>query len=201
MSNVGKTTMAKKIEEELGFTRYSVDDMIEERLSDILLKNGYRSISDVARWMGHPYHSQYPKASKTYIDAERKCMQAIFKEIRARRNEGKNIVIDTTGSVIYTGTTILNTMRHLSKVLYLESTAEEIQLLMQRFVTNPKPLIWGDCYRREAHEDPYEALKLSYPDLLNSRDQQYRKIAHVVVPFKTIRNPAFTASSLVEYSA
>jgi len=52
------------------------------------------------------------------------------------------LVLDTTGSVIYTGNHLLHRMRKLMTVVYLAATDAEQKLLIERYLNDPKPVLW-----------------------------------------------------------
>lgn len=197
MSNIGKTTLASRLASESGFTHYCVDDMIEERLSARLKSDGFSGIADVSRWMGQPYEPRYRETSALYLQIEAECMRDILTKLR-EIGPNERIVIDTTGSVIYTGQEIMKQLRELSTVVHLESTEEAVRELLKRFLSDPKPLIWGRHYRSDAHPDPFESLKVCYPELLRYRMRQYRALAHVTVPYAVHRDTSFSPSQFMQ---
>ena len=121
MSNAGKSYWSEKLEKEKGYKRICCDDLIEERLKPILKKGGYSGIKDVSKWMGQPYDEQYKKNSSQYLDCEISVMKDAVKLLETIQNDNKNIVIDTTGSVIYVNRKVLSKLAQISKVIYIET--------------------------------------------------------------------------------
>ncbi|QQS43596.1 hypothetical protein IPM65_05600 [Candidatus Roizmanbacteria bacterium] len=198
MSSAGKTYWAFELQKH-GFTRITCDDLIEKRLAPELRKNGYRGLHEVAKWMGHPYEPQYPKTSKRYLDFETEVMEEIFDEITSMNGNPKKIVIDTTGSVIYTTGSVLKRLKEISSVIYLDIPEEKKQEIYQEFLRNPKPIIWGESYKPKEGETNEEALARCYQNLLSFRAKKYGNIADITIPFDIHRQEDFTASDFIEH--
>src|ERR1700722_12962392 len=111
MSGAGKSHWAQKLAG-AGFRVISIDDRIEKKLASDLAAGGYRGIGGVAAWMGWPDQPAYREREKQYLECEIKSMDEALNEIQAAGNEG--IVLDTTGSVVYTGEEICCRMQSLT---------------------------------------------------------------------------------------
>lgn len=107
MSGSGKSYWSKKLQEQKGFKRFCSDDLIEKKLSSELKKFGYSGLHDVAKWLGQPFNLQNEERSRKYLYFEKEAMREILKAIEHSNNYNENIVVDTTGSVIYTEKWIL----------------------------------------------------------------------------------------------
>ncbi len=192
MSGTGKTHWSKKLSEK-GFTQYCCDDLIEELLSKDLKKLGYRGIQDVAKWMGQPYDTQYPKTSKAYLAREIQVMEKLIKKIANK----KNSVIDTTGSVIYAGGEIGKALVKLTTVIYLETPQSVQDEMFRVYMQDPKPVIWGQVFKKKKNETEKEALARCYPELLNTRAEKYKKLAHKKLDYHKLRVPSYSASDFL----
>ncbi len=125
MSGAGKSHWAQKLAA-AGFRVISIDDRIEKKLASELAAGGYRGIGGVAAWMGWPDQPAYRDREKKYLECEINSMGEALDEIQASGEEGA--ILDTTGSVVYTGEEICRRMQSLTTVVYLEaSPAEEEQ--------------------------------------------------------------------------
>jgi shikimate kinase len=137
--------------------------------------------------MGQPFDPQYPETSRAFIDHEKTVMQEVLRRLRFSPRD-KRLVIDATGSVIYTGDDIITPLRSLTRVVFLEASRAHVNEMLARYVSDPKPLVWGDnAFAARAGEEPEEALKRCYPDLLESRARRYAQMAHMTVPFEKHR--------------
>src|SRR5437868_5591313 len=117
MSGSGKTYWSKKMEKK-GFIRFCCDDLIENKLHEELKSLGYKGgIKDLAKWMGQPYEKKYRITSKKYVSIEKQVMKEVLNTVEKQFD--KNLIIDTTGSVIYTGNRILERLKNLTKVIFL----------------------------------------------------------------------------------
>ncbi|MFW5703220.1 MAG: hypothetical protein ACOCXQ_00090 [Patescibacteria group bacterium] len=197
MSNVGKSLWSKRLEE-IGFIRYCIDDLIEERLEKLLRTEGLNGIADVARWMGYPYDPQYEQNSKTYLSIERSVMLKVLEEVSQPKMSEKDVVIDTTGSVIYTGSDTLKKLDAVTLICYLETPLEVQEELYQQFLSEPKPLIWGDVFRKDDNESVGDALARSYQELLENRTQEYHRLKNITIDFNTIRHPDYTIEAFLD---
>lgn len=184
MSNVGKSYVARALaaDTSLGFTPVCIDDLIEEKLEPLLKSKGFTGIDGVAAWMGQPYDPQYPQTQQLYLRFEEESMNRVTRPI------GRNLIVDTTGSVIYTPQPVLDRLKGETLVAYLEATAEVRDALFQKYISNPKPVIWGDSFNRKNGETDLDALKRCYPQLLEFRANRYCALADVTIPHQVLRN-------------
>lgn len=196
MSNVGKSLWSKRLEQ-IGFLRFCIDDLIEEQLEQLLRDKGFNGIADVALWMGHPYEPQYQQNSKIYLDIERSVMHEVLKTISRPEMAERDIVVDTTGSVIYTGADIIKTLKQHTLVCYIETTPEIQDEMYQQFLADPKPIIWGTVFQMQDGELPSDALSRCYIDLLKQRTQEYHRHKNITIDIHTIRQPDYTADAFL----
>ncbi len=195
MSGSGKTYWSKKFEEN-GFVRFCCDDIIEKKLENELKPLGYSGIADVSKWMGQPYDTRYEEASQKYLTFERETMQEIFEVITALPFE-QNVIIDTTGSVIYTGDVILSKLLEISRVIYLETSQSVQKEMYELYIRDPKPVIWGTSFNKKIGETDMEALARCYPQLLEYRSKKYAQHSHKTVVHGVHKNPNTTIQQLL----
>jgi shikimate kinase len=193
MSNVGKTHWAKKLEEK-GFLRLSCDDYIEDKLEKELRKNRYSGIHDVSRWMGQPYDKQYKQSTKVYLHFE---IESLKEFIHVVRNQSRDFVIETTGSVIYTGVDMLRQLKEQTKIVYLDTPASVQEEMYRSYIQNPKPVLWGNMFQKRDNEDNNEALKRCYPKMLSFRTKEYKRLADIQLDYFTLRERNFTTDRFI----
>lgn len=196
MSGVGKTTLAKKLEQK-GFISFSCDNLIEERLKLLYPRRKFGGTQSMAKWMGQPYHKQYAASSKEYIELEKNVMRLLLNQ--TKNMEKVNVVLDTTGSVIYTGDKILKQLEEKTRVIYLSSPPSVLKEIYQTFLADPKPIYWGDAFKKQVDELNEEALARCYSDLLNYRRTQYEKHAHKTIDYHTLRQKTFSVDYFLDY--
>lgn len=194
MSEVGKTMWAKRLEA-LQYKRFSCDDVIEEKLGAELLPLGYSGIEDVAKWLGQPYEERYTKNSKRYLELEEESMKEILDTARA--DEDSDIVIDTTGSVIYLDESIVSRMKDETTVVYLETPQSVQDEMYELFLAYPKPLMWADQFAMQAGESKQQALARCYPELLRTRTEKYRQYADVTIDYYNVRKDDFSPDDFI----
>ena len=194
MSNVGKSYWSEKLVK-LGFKRFCCDDLIEQKLEPHLIKQGYSGIHDVSKWMGLPFEKQYPANGQFYLDCETKVMKEILDYINKSNDK---IVIDTTGSVIHTNTTILQQIKMLTKVVYLKSPYSIIQEMLNKFIEHPKPVFWANMFLKNPNENNMQAIKRCYPKLISFRGLQYNRFADIILDYYKLKDPKFTVKNFIE---
>ena len=196
MSGAGKSHWSQKLAA-AGFRVIGVDDRIEEKLAPELAAGNYQGIGGVAAWMGWPDEPTYREREKKYLEHEVECMGQALDEIQAAGEEG--IIMDTTGSVVYTGEEICRQMQSLTTVVYLEASSEEEKLLIARYLSDPKPVLWGDKFEKRPGESSHDAIARCYPQLLAHRKKLYQRYAHSIVPMNLMWNFDLDARGFIEY--
>src|SRR3989344_5875118 len=184
MSNSGKSYWAKRLAKVTRYECVSFDDRIEALLGPVLVEGGFRGIAGVARWMGLPHEPQSAKNQEEYLSIERRVAFQLLGRLGAGETE---LIIDTTGSVIYLGDVILHVLRTFATVVYLETPESLVDEMFARFIKEPKPVIWGDVFKPQKGETQEESLARSYRELVRTRAQAYRKIAHVTLSYDFLR--------------
>jgi shikimate kinase len=195
MSGAGKSHWAQKLAG-AGFRVISVDDRIEKKLAPELATGGYRGIGGVAAWMGWPDDPAYPQREKKYLKCEVESMDETLDEIQSSGEEGT--ILDTTGSVVYTGEEICRRMQSLNTVIYLQAPPAEEEILISRYLSDPKPVLWGDQFNRRVGESTNAAIARCYPHLIAQRKQLYERYAHRVVSMDHLRNTNLDARGFLE---
>jgi shikimate kinase len=187
MSNVGKSHWSKKLETEQGFTRVCCDDLIAERLSNLLIDVDLTDMDAFAAWMGMPYEFGYQQREAAYLSTEQSVLE------QAMESKEEKTIIDTTGSVIYLPEVVLHRLREVSTVVYLGVKDDQLEAMTQKFFAHPKPLVWGKVFTRHAHESAKQALRRCYPKLLSSRESEYEALGDVVIDYQTSHSSNFTS--------
>lgn len=180
MSNAGKTHWAKKLNA-IGFEHISCDDLIEEKLTPVLEKGGYSGILGVARWMGQPQDKNFNARQKKYASIEKQVMENIFADIESSKDTAHNSVIDTTGSIVHLGGEICDKLKRHSLVVYIKDAEGGEEQRFQRYLQDPKPVIWGTLYSKRRDETATESLSRCYRELLAKRHTLYTKYADVII--------------------
>ncbi len=183
MSNIGKSTCARLLAK-AGYAHIDCDALIMGRLEAQSGGPMCNSIGDVADWMGYPSSPQYKQNSDIYLAYEGDVLLETLNSLDVNNN--LSAVIDTTGSVIYLDSALLEELRTKTRIVYLEPSDEQKRKLFNTFYSNPKPVIWGDSYEPLEGEKPEAAMKRCYPELLRHRAEKYKKLAHVVIPVEKL---------------
>lgn len=183
MSNIGKSYWSRQFAS-IGFCRQSCDDSIEEKLGTVLTAHGYSGIEDVSRWMGQPYDEQYEENQHTYLSLEQEVLRQLCKKIDTG-NQG-NTIIDTTGSVVHTEDECCQGLKDRSLMLYIRAGKKKEDEMFERYLSNPRPVVFGDEYRPQDGEEPKEALQRCYRNLLRKRTELYEQWADISIDREAI---------------
>jgi hypothetical protein len=194
MSGAGKSFWTKKLAAE-GWTAISCDDRIEEKLATRLAAGGHSGINGVAAWMGWPDNAKYAEREAQYLEEEIHTLGEVLTGLE--RQSEKSLVLDTTGSVIYTGNNLLLRLRRRMTVVYLAASAEEQQLLIERYLGDPKPVLWRGAFQPKPGESPKETVARCYPTLMSARRQSYEALAHCALQVAELRDPSFDSAAFL----
>jgi shikimate kinase len=194
MSGAGKTFWTKKLSAE-GWTAISCDDLIEQKLASRLAAGGHSGINGVAAWMGWPDNVKYAEREAQYLEEEIHVLGEVLTGLE--REPEKPLVLDTTGSVIYSGNHLLLRLRRRMTIVYLAASAEEQQLLIERYLSDPKPVLWRGAFRPKKGETARETVARCYPTLIAARRQSYEALAHCTLQVAELRDPALDAAAFL----
>jgi shikimate kinase len=190
MAGSGKSYWSRKLARQ-GFTRFCCDDMIADKLALEPKRPDGKTMS-VSEWMGFPYEPYYAERESQYLAYETEVMREILGYLEHPDNIGEqNIVIDTTGSVIYTGREILLDLKRLSTVVHLETPPEVQGQLLKAYISKPHPMLWQNTFAKKPHESRRQALIRCYPRLFSSRQQLYERYSDVTLDYFAFRNRDF----------
>jgi shikimate kinase len=195
MSGAGKTFWTKRLAASGHFV-ISCDDQIERRLAPRLSAGGHSGIHGVAAWMGWPDSPTYAGREADYLAEEIHTLDEVLTELEKQR--GKSLVLDTTGSVIYTGNNLLMRLRRQMTIVYLAASAEEQQLLIERYLSDPKPVLWRGAFQAKPKETRRETVARCYPLLLAARRQSYEALAHCTLPVAALRDGTLAAEAFLK---
>jgi shikimate kinase len=184
MSGAGKSHWTKNLAAH-GCPTVCCDDEIESRLARVLQSGGYTGINGVAAWMGWPDSPAYAEREAQYLAEEIATLDQVLSDLE--KDSKRELVLDTTGSVIYTGNNILLRLRRQMTVIYIASSPDEQQLLIERYLQDPKPVLWRGAFQPRPRETPHDTVARCYPALIAARRQSYEALAHLAVPTASLR--------------
>src|SRR5208337_3947998 len=76
-------------------------------------------------------------------------------------------------------------------IVYLAASADEQQLLIRRYLEDPKPVLWRGAFHPKPGEAARDAVARCYPALIAARRQSYEALAHCTVPVAGLRELSF----------
>jgi len=185
MSGAGKSFWAKCLAES-GHPTFCCDDGIERRLHSRLAAGGQTGINGVADWMGWPDSSTYQQREAEYLGQEIAILDEILTHLE--RDPARELILDTTGSIIYTGTNLLWRLRRQMTIVYLAASDAEQHLLIERYLTDPKPVLWRGAFQPRAGESARQTVARCYPILMAARRRSYEALAHYTIPVADLRH-------------
>jgi hypothetical protein len=194
MSGAGKTFWAKKLAA-AGWPAVFCDERIEQKLAPRLAPGGYSGIQGIAAWMGWPDNPRYTEREADYLAEEIHTLDEALQQMEKQPEAA--LVLDTTGSVIYTGNHLLLRLRRQMTVVYLAATAAEQQLLIERYLSDPKPVLWRGAFQAKRGETPRETVARCYPVLIEARRRSYEALAHCTLPVATLRDAELDAEAFL----
>ena len=174
MSNAGKSYRSRVLQNELDFFWYEVDAHIQGALN---LEN----MDDISSWLGYPTLDTYKERAQIYLDAEEKCTH-----LKDLDTQGKNLVFDTTGSVIYLSDVAKQWLREECLVVNIDVGKDAVEERTRRYFEEPKPVVWGDTFTRNEGESDDDALHRCYPQMLYYRLEAYEKLGHLTIPLEEL---------------
>ena len=169
MSNGGKSYRSRVLQNELDFFWYEVDAHIQEALN-------LEDMSDISSWLGYPTMATYQERQGIHLAAEEKCTHLADLD-----TAGKNLVFDTTGSVIYLSQVAKDWLVEDCLVVNIDVGEDKVEEMTRRYFEEPKPVVWGDIFKRLDGESDDDALHRCYPDMLRYRLAEYKKLAHLTI--------------------
>ncbi len=184
MSGAGKSFWTRQLAS-AGHPAISCDDKIEERLAPRLAAGGYSGINGVAAWMSWPDSPHYAERETQYLSEEIAVLEEVLNDLA--HSPEKSLILDTTGSVIYTGNHLLMRLRKLMTVVHLAASQQEQQLLIERYLSDPKPVLWRGAFQPKEGETPRQTVARCYPNLIAARRQSYEALAHCTIQVAQLR--------------
>ena len=109
MSGTGKSYWSKKLEE-VGYKRFGCDDLITDYLARKFNHSGVIPF-DMHQWVGYPDEETYAEHAHIYLQTEEEIMNKILDYVESAPGD-EDIVIDSTGSVIYMPESILTRLKN-----------------------------------------------------------------------------------------
>jgi shikimate kinase len=189
MSGSGKSKWSIELSG-LGFKRFCCDDLITKKLASELTRTD-GTIMEPGEWMGFPYELQYKERESKYLTCEIEVISEIVESIEKNNHIEKNIVIDTTGSAIYAGEDILRRLRRCTTIIHLSTPPEVQELMLKAYLTNQRPVLWRDFFRKLPNEKNEEALARCYPKLLSRREHLYEQCKDMKIDYYTLNHHDF----------
>ncbi|PKO07087.1 MAG: hypothetical protein CVU41_03190 [Chloroflexi bacterium HGW-Chloroflexi-3] len=179
MSGAGKSYWSKKLESQ-GFKRFGCDDLITVHLAE-KLGYVYSDLFDMHQWVGYPDEETHVTRAQQYLNAEEEVLNEILDNLKKVDNQ-ENIVIDSTGSIIYMHDEILQELSQLTRIIYLDITPQDFDRMLRYYLENPVAIIWNNYFLPTPKESRSQTFARCYPQLIISREQKYKALAHLSIP-------------------
>jgi hypothetical protein len=161
------------------------------------------SLLTLGEWMGFPFQEGYQRREDLYLAVEKQLMAEILDWIDEKSSSGsdENIVVDTTGSVIYVGETILKRLRSLTTVINFTVPTVVREAMLKQYISNPRPVLWRGFFSIAPGESVEEAMFRCYHTLLDSREVAYHELADIEIDYFTRNSAGFRIANFMELAA
>lgn len=200
MSGVGKSFTSQKLSE-WGWYRYSCDetigadllhkdDLTEDELMDAM-QTLVGKLGNVEKG-GLPLF-EFKKRQAAYYHGECRALLFLHRHIRKAEEEGYDVFIhDSTGSFCeIEDPIVLESVAELSQICYIEASKKHIEEVIERAVTDPKPLFYPPArldgwytdfladhdLEDDQQIDPDEFARWVFPKLFKQRLPKYKALA------------------------
>ncbi len=185
MSGSGKSHWTKNLAA-LGRSTVCCDDQIEARLAPALNAGGYSGINGVAAWMGWPDSPAYLEREAQYLTQEIAVLDEVLSGLE--QDPKRELVLDTTGSVISTGNHTLHRLRRQMTIVYLAVCRTTKSSCSSSVISRtPSPFCGKGAFRPRPGETPQQTVVRCYPVLIAARRQSYEALAHLTLPTLQLR--------------
>jgi hypothetical protein len=181
MSGVGKSHWAKKLEAR-GWLRIDCDGEIASRLGELItIGEGEEPVRALGTWMGMPWSRGYREREAAYLTLEEQVTSSALARARLAASDGREVVVDCTGSVIYLPDEVLGPLVSETRTVYFCTPDSRLDAMLARYLAEPKPVVWGASFQPREDEHGGASLPRLYPALLRWRDARYASLAHHTV--------------------
>ena len=153
---------------------------------------------DMHQWVGYPDEESYTENAKIYLRTEEEIMHNLLDYVENASNK-EDIVIDSTGSVIYMPDMILERLKKLTKIIYLDITSQEFDSMLKYYLEHPVAIIWNDQFQQIPGETRQETFKRCHPKLIHSREKQYKDLMHFSMPSVFHRSTETTVETFLQF--
>ncbi len=199
MSGIGKSYWARRLAQR-GWLHLDCDAMIAERLGELIeVADNEDPVHAVGRWMGMPWTPGYAERETRYLELER-AVTAEALDTAATQPADRGVVLDTTGSVIYTGDTTLDRLRHETHVIYFDAPESVREQMVELYLREPKPVLWQGGYQPVPGEAQDAALARCYAALLAKRHARYSRLSSKTIAYNVARQADFDETDLISLS-
>jgi hypothetical protein len=89
-------------------------------------------------------------------------------------------------------------LRKLMTVVHLAASPQEQQLLIERYLNDPKPVLWRGAFQPKDGETPRQTVARCYPNLISARRQSYAALAHCTIEVAQLRELPHDASAFLK---
>ncbi len=176
MSNCGKSYRSRILQNDAGFFWYEVDREIQKKF-------GFETMEEIASWLWEPSDEWFTQREKLYLEKEEACTHLEWLD-----TEWKNLVFDTTGSVIYLSDKAKNWLKNECLIVNIDVGLDAIPEMLEKYIQEPKPVSWNGMLVQKAGESQEESLKRCYPELLKDRLRQYKEFSHVTIASSELKD-------------
>jgi hypothetical protein len=168
-SNAGKSYLTRHLEAVSGWTAFEVDKA---------LGSGLDSHEEAVRFLGNAASPERKKREDQMLKDE---MNAV---VKAPIDIGKNLVLDLPGSAAHYDAETRQWLQANFLMVHLAMADDQIDLMLERYLEHPKPVLWQGNYKLISNETEAQTLARCYPDLFRQREKAYAEMADVQIAWQ-----------------
>src|SRR6267378_2048704 len=72
------------------------------------------------------------------------------------------------------------------------------EVLIERYLNDPKPVLWRGAFQPKPKESPHETVARCYPALIAARRQSYEALAHCTLQVASLRDDSLVAAEFLK---
>ena len=89
-------------------------------------------------------------------------------------------------------------LRRQMTIVYLAASAQEQQLLIERYLNDPKPVLWRGAFQPKPGETAHQTVARCYPALIEARRRSYEALAHCTLPVAALHHKSLDAAAFLK---
>ena len=90
--------------------------------------------------------------------------------------------------MVHTGSELCEALQSQTLMIYLAASQKHIDQLFEKYIAEPKPVVFGNMFQPQDGEENNVTLARAYKNLLKERTELYEKYADVTLHSQDLAN-------------